>query len=84
MKKTTSFFCNLELRNFTSNITPKIQKDDGTLITKQNEILSEPHSFYQNLYSEQKHITDVNLPDLIINENTKNLQMKHLKILKVL
>ena len=66
-------FCNLESRNFTSKIIPKIQKDDGTLITKQNEILSETHSFYQNLYSEQTNITDVNLSELIINKNTKKL-----------
>ncbi|XP_060063939.1 glycoprotein 3-alpha-L-fucosyltransferase A-like [Ylistrum balloti] len=38
-EKPTSYFFGLENRNFTSKIIPKIQIDEGAIVTKQDEIL---------------------------------------------
>ena len=50
-EKPTKYFCSLESRNFTNKIIPKIQKENGVIISDQNEILQEVKNFYQDLYS---------------------------------
>ncbi len=54
-EKPTSYFFNLENRNFTSKIIPKIVKDNGDIIDKQDDILHEIKLFYQQLYSCKDH-----------------------------
>lgn len=58
--KPTSYIFNLENRNFTSKIIPKIQKGNGDNITNQNDILFEVQSFYTDLYS-YRDVNNMNL-----------------------
>ena len=63
-EKPTKFFCSLESHNFTSKIIPKIEKEDGKLITDQHEILEEAKHFYQKLYSSRdQSLNQVDLED---------------------
>ena len=40
-EKPTKYFCNLEKHNFISKTMTQLQKDDGTVISEQQEILKE-------------------------------------------
>ena len=40
-EKPTNFFCNLEKHNYASKIIPKLEKNDGKIITDQFEILND-------------------------------------------
>ena len=53
-ERSSKYFCNLEKRNFTEKIIPKLILDNGTEITNQADILKEQKSFYENLYSCKK------------------------------
>ena len=57
-KKPSKYFCNLESRNFTNRIIPKVQKDDEEMINNQKDILKEIKFFYQELYSKKKIVTN--------------------------
>ena len=50
-EKPSQYFCSLETHNCFNKIIPKIEKDDGSFINDQNEILTEVQTFYQHLYS---------------------------------
>ena len=52
-EKPTKYFCNLESKNFTNKIIPKIQKENGKVISNQTEILGEIESFYKMLYTKE-------------------------------
>ena len=65
-EKPTNFFCNLEKHNFTSKIIPKLEKNDGKIITDQVEILNETKQFYEDLYaSKDSQLSDIDLNDLL-------------------
>lgn len=49
-EKPTRYFCNLESRNYVNKIIPKVVKEDGSTITKQEDILNEVRNFYKQLY----------------------------------
>ena len=57
-EKPTRYFCNLESRNYVNKVIPKVVKDDGTVVTKQKEILEEVKHFYKTLYKNQINIQD--------------------------
>ena len=50
MMKSPLIFCNLEKHNYASKIIPKLEKNDGKIITDQFEILTETKRFYEELY----------------------------------
>ena len=50
-EKPSKFFCNLEAKNFSNKIIPKIIKENGKILNKQQDIMKEVKSFYENLYS---------------------------------
>ena len=52
----TRYFSELESRNFISKQVPRIEKDDGTLVTKQEEILNEPKLFYKMTTSRERDL----------------------------
>jgi len=82
-EKPSKYFCNLEKNNYTSKIIPKIEKDDGTIISDQREILDETKAFYQNLYSDRDHnLLDINLEDEMQNLNTPKLSNTESKSLE--
>ena len=49
-EKPTKYFCSLESRNYVNKIIPKVVKEDGNHITKQEDILIEVKNFYKKLY----------------------------------
>ena len=56
----------MESRNFISKQVSRIEKDDGTLVTKQEEILNETKLFYENLYRKRLQVEKDNLDKKII------------------
>ena len=48
--KTYKIFLWARIKNFTSKIIPKIERDDGKTIAKQFDILKETKVFYEELY----------------------------------
>ena len=50
-EKPTKFFCNLEKHNYTSKIIPKLETNNGKIVTDQHEILNETKIFYEDLYA---------------------------------
>lgn len=80
-EKPTKYFCNLENRNFTCKLIEKIETNNTTL-TKQDEILTEIKSFYENLYMENQNIEDINLNNLFQSINTPKLNQKEAQSLE--
>ena len=73
-EKPTTFFCNLEKYNYTSKIVPKLETDDGKIITDQHEILNETKKFYENLYASKiSQLIDIDLHELFKNNDIKKL-----------
>ena len=63
-EKPAQYFCSLESHNYASKIIPKIQKDNGEIITEQNQILKETGQYYEKLYSSKEDsLIDINLND---------------------
>ena len=48
-ERPTKYFCALEKHNYVSKIICNLELEDGTKITKQEEILKETKKFYENL-----------------------------------
>ena len=61
-EKQTKYFCNLEKHNFISKIMTQLQKDDGTVISEQQEILNEAENFYKTLY-QSRDLEDIDLEE---------------------
>ena len=49
-EKPTKYFCGLEKHNYVSKIIGQLEKDDGSILTEQQEILKETENFYRKLY----------------------------------
>ena len=50
MKK-QQFFCNLEKHNYSTKIIPFVEKEDGSFIYDQKEVLKGTNAFYEKLYA---------------------------------
>ena len=66
-RKTNAIFCSLESRNFVNKTIPKVQQENGNVITTQEEILKEVQHFYSNLYALLNSKTDINDQDILNN-----------------
>ena len=66
-EKPTRYFCSLESRNFVNKTIPKVQQENGNVITSQEEILKEVQHFYSNLYAPLNSKTDINDQDILNN-----------------
>ena len=64
-EKVSKYFCNLEKRHYTSKIIRKIEKQDGTIVTEQDDIVKETKYFYEHLYKQEEQINDVNFEEII-------------------
>ena len=64
VKKSTSFFLNLEKRNYLNKYISQLNVD-GNIINNPEEILKQERTFYEHLYSER----NVSQPNL---NNTKD------------
>ena len=82
-EKPTNFFCNLEKHNYASKIIPKLEKNDGKIITDQFEILNETKRFYEELYSSKDNeLININLQDLFRNVEIKKLNTEESKAIE--
>ena len=82
-KPTFFFFCNLEKHNYASKIIPKLEKNDGKIITDQFEILNETKRFYEELYSSKDNeLININLQDLFRNVEIKKLNTEESKAIE--
>ena len=69
-EKPTKYFCNLENRNFTSKIIPRVINERNEEITEQNEILREVEKYYKILFSQiDDELYQCNLSDEMIGLN---------------
>ena len=59
-EKSTQYFCNLEKRQYTEKIIPKIIKADGSEVNKIEGIIEEQLHFYKDLYSSKIDINNLN------------------------
>ena len=74
-EKPSNFFCNLEKHNYTSKIIPKLETNNGKIVTDQHEILNETKIFYEDLYaSKDSQLTDIDLFELFRNIDTKKIK----------
>ena len=81
-EKPTKYFCGLESKNFTNKIIPKVQLDDGHLVTEQHDILREAKKYYESLYEKKDcgvgcSVSNLerDLKDLEFNKLTLNEQL---------
>ena len=65
-EKPTSYFCNLEKRNFISKNINFLEINDGKIIYENEEIVNETRNYYQNLY-EEREVQNINLETIINN-----------------
>ena len=73
-EKPTQYFCSLESHNYACKIIPKIQKENGEIITDQNQILRETGQYYEQLYkSKEDDLTYINLNDIFSGHNIPKL-----------
>ena len=70
-EKPTSYFCNLENRNFTAKCMTFLEKNDGTLIFDNDDIVLETKNFYEQLYA-KRDVENVDLNNLSLNTNKLN------------
>ena len=74
-EKPTNFFCNLEKHNYTSKIIPKLETNNGKIVTDQHEILNETKISYEDLYaSKDSQLVDIDLFELFRNIDTKKIK----------
>ena len=75
-EKVTKYFFNLENRNFKEKMIVNVEKQNGTILTTQQDIKNEVREFYKNLYA-GRNVIDCNLENLknkavILTEEEKN------------
>ena len=56
--KPTKYFCGLEKHNYTSKIIGQIEKEDGSIIVNQTDILKETENYYKKLYENKDDLLD--------------------------
>ena len=73
-EKPTNFFCKLEKHNYTSKIIPKLETNNGKIVTDQHESLNETKIFYEDLYaSKDSQLIDIDLFELFRNIDTQKI-----------
>lgn len=72
-EKPTKYFFNLEKRNFNRKVIKEIKRVDGTILVKEDEIMKEIESFYENLYASQDTGTNETFKDFVRNVQTVKL-----------
>ena len=73
-EKPTSFFCNLERKQYIEKTIRKIKKSDGTIITEQQKVLNEIQRFYSNLFQNcDRDLKNENIPNLLNSLKSKKI-----------
>lgn len=80
-EKPTSYFFNLEKRNYTNKVITKIIGDNDQVFTETNEILDTQKRYYKDLYSEKIEIDNTPIAE-ILGENPRKLSENDAHILE--
>ena len=80
-EKPSSYFFNLEKRNFTNKVITKIIEDDGHESLTTDEILDSQKAYYKTLYSENNAV-DNNPIETLIGENHLKLSENEAELLE--
>ena len=72
-EKPTNFFCNLEKHHNANKSIPFIEKEDGTILLNQNQILQETCNFYKCLYAKKENEVDMDIINSFIDTDSKKL-----------
>ena len=64
-EKSIKVFCNLEESQYASKVIKQNRKQDGTIVTEQDDIVKETKSFYGSVYMQEGQINYVSSEDLI-------------------
>ena len=70
-EKPSNYFCNLENRNFKSKRMAFLEKEDGSIIYNQDDMVNETQTFYKNLY-QFRPTEDVRFEDIILESEKLN------------
>ena len=76
-EKPTKYFCGLEKHNYVSKIIGQLEKDNGTILTEQQEILKETENFYRKLYENKDGKLEKN--DIPVEQYRNDSNMTKLK-----
>ena len=71
-EKPSKYFCALEKKNFVNKTIPKVQRENGCMITNQQDILQETKLYYENLYRSKSQIPN-NLKEQLMGININSL-----------
>ena len=74
-EKVTKYFCNMENRNYVSKCMNCLRKEDGNLLTDQNEIVNETMRFYKKLYTKRNN-TELDLNNMFLEKDIPKLTEK--------
>ena len=77
-EKPTKYFLNLEKRNFVNKQMAKMERDDGNLVTRQDEFMNEVVKFYDGLYTVKENVIDESDSDMIKKKKKKKKKKKNL------
>ena len=81
-EKPTKYFINLESQNYVSKQLPNIDKDDGSVIFDQMEILHETKCFYENLFLKSDFTVKENIHEKLKKFQCPKLSSKEAKALE--
>ena len=71
-EKPSKFFCNLENKNYIDKTIKKLQLNNGSIITEQEEVLHHVRNYYAKLFqSKDRDLGDVNFEKLGLIKNNK-------------
>ena len=71
-EKPSSYFCNLENKNFLEKTIKKLKTQDGKILNDQKEILAYIKIYYENLFANKdSFLEDVNLAELLEKANIR-------------
>ena len=73
-EKPTKYFFNLERRNYNHKTIRELKYPDGTLVTKEDEILKEIEIFYNDLYSSSTSVENALFQSFIANLEIPKLE----------
>ena len=71
-EKPTSYFLNLEKRNFTIKVITKIIEDNGHECISTNEILKAQKNYYKDLFTEKNEIDNIPI-EALLGQNPRKL-----------
>ena len=78
-EKPTKYFCNLENKNYVEKTIRKLQLNNGSIVTQQEEVLHHIRTFYENLFkSRDNNLNNVDFKEMGLKEGAPLEEMGNL------